>query len=122
MRRILFAVVALASLAAAHAEARVLHDVPWYKAHDAARKATVQLCESDARFANLPDCNNAEAAAAGVMFGKGDPNSGLNYMYDPKYWAANRVARDDAWVQCQAGKGLMLPYCSAIRASFALNP
>lgn len=122
MRCILFAVVALAPLAAAHAEARVLHDVPWYEAHDTARKATVQLCESDARIANLPDCNNAEAAAAGAMFGKGNPEADLNILFDPKYWAANRVARDDAWAQCRAGKGLMLPYCSAIRASFALSP
>lgn len=46
---------------AAHTQP-VLHDIPWYVAHDAARAVTLRMCRDDARLARLPDCENAELA------------------------------------------------------------
>lgn len=59
--------LAVAAMAAAcppvHAQnGGVLHDIPWYEAHDAARVVTLRMCRDDARLARLPDCENAELA------------------------------------------------------------
>lgn len=109
---------------AAHADTRYqrsLHDIPWYAAHPAERRATQQFCERDAAYAVMPDCRNAEHAGAGTL---GRRYTGLNYMYDPAWWAENPVARDGALLQCQRrapGDEMMFPFCKAVGASVMMG-
>lgn len=112
----LAAFIALPLVAKAGAP-RSLHDVPWYEAHDAARIATLKLCHSDEAYGRLPDCANAERAADGVMYGKD-----RDFLNDPEYWSQNRLARANALAQCNAGRGLLVRYCAAVRQSLAESP
>jgi hypothetical protein len=122
VRRVLLAAAVLvAAPFAAHAQQRqrALHDIPWYVAHPAARGATLRLCHNDNSYAGMPDCANAENAAAGQV-GSGSSIGRLKAMLnDPNYWRQNPVARDGAMVQCRRrgpGDAMVLPYCAAIQA------
>lgn len=106
-------------LAATAGVPRSLHDVPWYEAHDAARIATLKLCHRDETYGRLPDCASAERAADGVMYGK---DGTRNFLNDPEYWSQNHIARASAMADCDAGRGMMLRYCAAIRQSFKRSP
>jgi len=119
MRKTLALAAFIALPLAAQAGPQALHDVPWYEAHDAARIATLKLCHSDETYGRLPDCANAERAADGVMYGKGASGDFLN---DPEYWSQNRLARANALAQCNAGHGLLVRYCAAVRQSIAESP
>lgn len=119
MRQILALAFFALPLAATAGTTRSLHDVPWYEAHDAARIATLKLCQSDEAYGRLPDCANAERAADGVMYGKDGTQDFLN---DPEYWSQNRLAHATALAQCNAGHGLLVRYCAAVRQSVAESP
>jgi hypothetical protein len=43
------------------------HDIAWYKAHPAERRAQLQRCHGDAAVAISFNCQNAEHAAASQM-------------------------------------------------------
>jgi hypothetical protein len=117
--RLLSTAALIALPLAANADPRAQHEVPWYEAHYAARIATLKLCHRDETYGRLPDCANAERAADGVMYGKGDSH---NFLNNPEYWSENPIARAGALTDCKAGRGMMLPYCSAIQQSFADHP
>ncbi|MCW5589662.1 MAG: EexN family lipoprotein [Legionellales bacterium] len=51
----------------------VVHDVAWWKSHDAERKAMIKRCENDpGELKNNPNCDNAASALTQKMF---DPNN-----------------------------------------------
>ena len=60
--RLGFAAAVLAGAFSAARAQPVLHDIPWYERHDAARAVTLRMCRDDARLARLPDCENAKLA------------------------------------------------------------
>lgn len=120
MRRLFAAavVVALPLAARAHEPPRALHDIPWYVAHPVAREATLRLCHSDNSYANMPDCANAENAAAGQVGSASSIDRLRAMLNDPEYWRQNPIARDGAMAQCRqhAPGDAILPYCAAIQA------
>ena len=44
------------------------HDIPWYVAHDAERKALRKKCEDDQALARTADCANAEGAEHRIYY------------------------------------------------------
>lgn len=120
MRRVLLAALLVVVPIIAHAQQRerALHNIPWYAAHPAAREATLRLCHTDNSYAGMPDCANAENAAAGQV-GSGSAIGKLRAMLnDPEYWRQNPIARDGAMAQCRqhAPGDAVLPYCAAVAA------
>lgn len=69
-----------------------LHDIPWYEAHPAVRKATRELCQSDHRFSRDVDCANAETAET-KAWGKRSAKYAFSDLVSPEYWAANGLGR-----------------------------
>lgn len=126
MRALLMAGV-LALPAAAYADTyqnRSLHDIPWYVAHRAETEATIKWCETRVDYAEMPDCRNAQHAAAAWIGQPRYGHGGFSYMHDPAFWAANPIARDGAAIQCARrapGDEMMLPFCGAIIASKNLS-
>ena len=125
-RALLFAVaIALPAIASAQparqsAQPPALHDKAYYTAHKAVRDTTLRWCHSDATYADLYDCQNAEAADAGTI---GSPRTLDQYLSDPNYWVQNPIARGGALIQCNRrapGDEMVLPYCAAVRAGAAL--
>jgi hypothetical protein len=120
MSRALLLAMALSLPAAAWAQPPALHDKAYYATHKAVRDTTLRWCHSDATYADLYDCQNAEAADAGTI---GKPQTLDQMLNDPNYWVRNPVARDGAMVQCarrEPGDELILPFCPAVRAGAAL--
>ena len=125
------------ALAAAHGQARSLHDIPWYMANNAARAATIKLCRSDHRFARDVDCLNAETAedrlwgqraANGALPGQRlaqgrSPSSMLDdVLLSPQYWADNRLARIGTLAECKTALTRYPPdVCAAARQGDALD-
>jgi len=117
---LLAAMVAVPAIACAQPPA--LHDKAYYASHKAVRDTTLRWCHSDATYADLFDCQNAEAADAGTI-GTPQQQTIEQTLRDPNYWVRNPVARDGAMVQCSRrglGDQLILPYCGAVRAGAAL--
>lgn len=86
------------------------HNKAWYETHDGERNATLRLCHSDATYANLYDCQNAEAAGS-----LADRRYGAKgFMNSPSFWAQNEGARNMVLRMCAnrtASSTPFLPYC-----------
>ena len=112
--------IASAQPARQSAQPPALHDKAYYATHKAVRDTTLRWCHSDATYADLYDCQNAEAADAGTI---GKPRTLDQYLSDPNYWVRNPIARGGALIQCNRrapGDEMVLPYCAAVRAGAAL--
>lgn len=121
IRAVLIAAVILTPRLAAAQPAPALHDKAWYVAHPDARVATLHWCHSDSTYADMFDCQNAEAADA-LTIGK-QHRTVDGYLNDPHYWAQNPISRGGAMLQCARrgpGDEMVLPYCNAIRAGDAM--
>lgn len=137
--RLGFAAAVLAVAAPAAFAQPVLHDIPWYERHDAARAVTLRMCRDDARLARLPDCENAELAQNRVdaRARSGAPASGSartrwagrtqtldEMLSDPAHYD-NAVTRAVALNNCARPESLtpgMRPrpeHCAAARAAEA---
>jgi hypothetical protein len=116
MRHLLpFVILALPIAAAGQQQAPAKHDISWYVAHAGERNTTLRWCHGDASHADIYDCQNAEAAAAGTMFQDKGNNNAAD-MNSPAYWAANPVARAGTLRACirrQPGDQMELPFCGA---------
>jgi hypothetical protein len=115
MRRILpFIIVMLPVGALGQSQPPAKHDIAWYVAHAPERNAALKWCHGDTSHADMYDCQNAEAAAAGTMF----QNKGNNNTADinsPAYWSANPIARAGTLRACirrRPGDEMDFPYCS----------
>lgn len=116
------ALLALLAPAAAVGQQKVLHDIPWYSAHDAERTATLNFCHASVDRMDMVDCRNAEAASAGAMM-KGTDKDPLSFLDTPAYWSANPIARASELYQCAhpntPGGQMSLRYCNVARQSAA---
>lgn len=120
MRRILIAALLMPVAAYAH-QPKALHNKAWYEAHDAEREATLGLCHSDASYAHLYDCQNAEAAG-NVVLQRVAPGDFLN---TPGYWAANPTAAQMELRICAQrppGSEPYLRYCQVAALSQSWTP
>ena len=118
-RTVLLAILSLLASAPAWAQPAALHNIHWYVEHTAAREATLTWCHQDSSHADSFDCQNAQAAAAGVMF-RDIGNRDLNDMMSPAYWTANPLARTGVLRACarrKPGDEMQYPYCGAASAS-----
>ncbi len=115
------AVLLLAGSAAPVRAQSSLHDIPWYMAHDAARTATMKLCQSDHRFAHDVDCANAETAET-RLWGQRSAKSAFGDLTSPQYWAANRLSRMGAMTSCRNHPAFYgADVCAAIQQGDALD-
>lgn len=116
-------VVTVVSIYAADAaQPPAQHNKAWYLAHDGERNSTLRLCHSDASYANLYDCQNAEAAGGIADRRQPGPGAGrpADFMLSPSYWARNDVARSVMLGMCatrgRGAPGAYPPYCDAATA------
>lgn len=111
--------------AAAQERVQSLHDIPWYVDHPAERDVTIRLCQSDTAIARSPDCANANLAATRAHanhLARGSFNGVDSMLSDPKYWAANRIARAGQLSDCAHGLWNATPSsCAAARAGEAMD-
>jgi hypothetical protein len=90
-----------------------LHNIAWYVEHAAAREARLTWCHQDSSRADSFDCQNAQAASAGMTF-QDSGNRDANDMMSPAYWTANPIARTGVLVACGRrlpGNEMQLAYC-----------
>ncbi len=106
----------LGSTSASYGQATTsLHDIPWYEAHPAIRKATMKLCQSDHRFAHDVDCANAETADT-KAWGKQSRQFAFGDLVSPEHWAANALGRKGILWGCDRPVPTYVPEtCAAAR-------
>ena len=98
-----------------------LHDIPWYVAHPAARRATLDVCHSDHRFSHDADCANADSAETRA-WGQERARGAFSSLTNPRYWAANRLGRTAALASCAQPHSLYAPdTCAAVRQGETLD-
>lgn len=98
-----------------------LHDIPWYLAHPAARRATLDLCHSDHRFSHDADCANADTAETRAWTEERS-RAGGDILSDPRYWAGNPLGRGAVLAACANPPTLYTPStCAAARKGEALS-
>jgi hypothetical protein len=90
MRVVVLAVVAIVSPISA-AVADEYHDIPWYVAHPAERKALLRRCHADAALSITFNCQNAQAASATEMMDGPAPRD-LQNLILPEFQARRRAA------------------------------
>ena len=106
----------------AHAGRASLHDIPWYVAHPAARRATLNVCHSDNRFAHDADCTNADTAETHAWAEERSRAAG-DILSDPSYWASNRLGRGAVLAACANPPTLYTPEtCAAPHKGEAMAP
>ncbi len=118
MRFVLILALILAPAVGA-AKQPALHDIPWYKANDRARLATLRMCHGNASLQNASDdCENAERAEATAVF-RGRNRNPLSYLNTTAYWVQNPLARLGELNACNhpedPGNATSLPYCAVAR-------
>lgn len=102
-------------------------DVPWYMAHPTVMQQTLNVCGSNAAYADTADCRNANSAGAGLL-GQAYSNANRRALarnpaldiHSPAYWSANPIARDGLLIQCRRrgpGDDLAYPYCAVASQS-----
>jgi hypothetical protein len=102
-------------------------DVRWYTAHPSVMDQTLAVCYGNAAYANTADCQNANAASAGLL---GQAYSNANDraftrnpaldIRNPAYWSANPIAREATLAQCRRrgpGDEMAYPYCGVASQS-----
>ena len=105
----------------AYAGRTSLHDIPWYVAHPAARRATLDVCHSDHRFAHDADCANADTAETHAWT-EGRRRAAGNILSDPSYWANNRLGRGAVLVNCARPQPFYAPEtCAAAHKGEAMD-
>ncbi len=77
-----------------------LHDIPWYMTHDAVRRATTKLCQSDHRFAHDVDCANAETAETRLWGQRSAKAAQFDELVSPEHWVANPLLRKGILAGC----------------------
>ncbi len=98
-----------------------LHDIPWYVAHPAARRATLDVCHSDHRFSHDADCANADTAETRAWTEERRRAAG-DILSDPNYWAGNPLGRGAVLTNCARQQSFYDPKtCAAARQGEALS-
>ena len=126
-RAVVVAVVGLSFAAAvagppARAGRASLHDIPWYVAHPAARRATLDVCHRDHRFAHDADCANADSAETHAWTEERSRAAG-DILSDPQYWASNRLGRGAVLAACANPPTLYTPEtCAAAHKGDVMDP
>ncbi len=98
-----------------------LHDIPWYEAHPAVRKKTMEVCQSDHRFAHDVDCANAETADT-KAWGRRSAKYAFSDLDDPRYWASQPPwVRSGVLASCRTPPTIYQPsVCAAAQQAGAL--
>ena len=105
----------------AYAARASVHDICWYVAHPAARRATLDLCHSDHRFSHDADCANADTAETRAWTEE-RRRAGGDILGDPHYWAGNSLGRGAVLTNCARQQSFYdSRTCAAARQGEALS-